>query len=327
VTPSDLTNKANYLEAPNLGFFPGGGAYSGAVGFSPSSASTDIVRCIQTGSPPTQVTFANDFGSFQPYGAGVTTDTVAHTVTVAPAAGNSGGCFWFPTTIPLNGKTLRGFFNFTFTNADPIGGPDLGNGFTLSFLRGDVGAPNACGTQTEMGILNVGTLWGSPSYFVETDIHHDNVIQLDTTNIDPAGNHTSIMANGNLTHSTTAGGNGYTTSACNGTAQGCLYSPANTFEESPTPLTHNQRIEIHTGCDSTCGTCSSGGPNAQIKVWTDCASCSDTASDFVASTPKASRCIALDPAMGSIYFGFTGGFSSAGGGQGVTIRNLDLRTQ
>jgi hypothetical protein len=31
--------------------------------------------------------------------------------------------------------------------------------------------------------------------------------------------------------------------------------------------------------------------------------------------------------MGSVYFGFTGGFSSAGGGQGVTLRNLDLRTQ
>lgn len=319
VTLADQSNKANYLEAPNLGLFPGGGAYSGATGFDPSSASADIVRCIETGSPPpTQVTFASNFGSFQPYGAGVTTNPVAHTVTVAPAAGNSGGCFWFPTTIPLNGKTLRAYYTFTFMNADPIGGPDLGNGFTLSFLRGDVGAPNACGTQSYMGVLNASTLWGNISLFLETDVHQDNA------NNEPNGtaNHTAIMANGNITHSAT---NGNLTSACNGSAQGCLYSPANTFEESPTPLTHNQRIEIHTGYnDAACTTAGVG--YAQIKVWTDCASCNDTASDF-ASTPKASRCTALDASMGSIYFGFTGGFSSTGGGQGVTIRNLDLRTQ
>jgi len=319
-TPADQSNKANYLEAPNLGFFPGTGAYSGAVGFDPSSASTDIVRCIQTGSPPpTQVTFASDFGSFQPFGAGVTTDPVALTVTVAPAAGSSGGCFWFPTAVPLDGKTLRAYLDFTFADSDPIGGQDRGNGFTLSFLRGDVGAPNACGTQSYMGVLDASPLWGNISLSLETDVHQDNA------NNEPNGtaNHTAIMANGNITHSAT---NGNLTSACNGTAQGCLYTPANTFEESPTPPNHNQRIEIHTGYnDATCS--SAGAGYAQIKVWTDCVSCSGTASDFVASSPKAGRCVALDASMDSIYFGFTGGFRSGASSQGVTIRNLDLRTQ
>jgi hypothetical protein len=171
-----------------------------------------------------------------------------------------------------------------------------------------------------MGALAASDLLGFDSLLVENDVHYD------VASSDPAGNHIAIMFSGNTAHSTTLGGNGYTTSACDGSAQGCLYSPANTFEESP-PLPHNQRIEIHTGCDSTCGTCNSGGPNSQVKVWTDCASCSDTASDFVATMPKASRCIALDPAMGTFYFGFTGGFSTTGGGQGVTIRNLDLQTQ
>ncbi len=323
VTPSDLTNKANYLEAPNLGFFPGAGAYIGATGFNPSAPSADIVRCIQTGSPPpTQVTFASNLGSFVTAGSGVTTSIPTQSVAVATAAGASGGCLWYPTAVPLSGRTLRAYYIFTFMSADPIGGPDLGNGFTLSFLRGDSGSPTAtdCGTKSNMGALAASDLLGFDSLLVENDVHHD------AANNDPAGNHTAIMYSGNTVHSATPGGNGYTTAACDGSAQGCLYSPANTFEESPTPLNHNQRIEIHTGYnDATCT--SAGGNYAQIKVWTDCASCSDTTSDFVVSAPKASRCIALDPAMNTFYFGFTGGFSTTGGGQGVTIRNLDLQTQ
>lgn len=324
ITATDKASAANYLEGSNATSFPIGTTYSGASTYNKASPSNDIVACITgTSSGMTQVTFASNLGSFVTAGSGVTTSIPTQSITVADAPGNSGGCLWYPTAIPLNGKTLRAYYAFTFMNADPSGGVDLGNGLTLSFLRGDVGSPTAaaCGTQSAMGVLGVSDLWGSLSFFVETDIHRDG----GAIN-DPAGNHTAIMANGNLSHSALAGGNGYTTAACNGSAQGCLYSPANTFEESPTPLNHNQRIEIHTGCDSACAACNSGGSYAQIKAWTDCASCSDTTGDF-ASTPTASRCTTLDTSMGSIYFGFTAGFSSAGGGQGVTIRNLDLRTQ
>lgn len=326
-TTTDKSAPANYLENVNASNFSSVAAttFSGnslfvKAGPGNPTSSQDVLSCI-AGPGSTQVTFASNLGSFVTAGSGVTTSIPTQSITVADAPGNSGGCLWYPTAIPLNGKTLRAYYAFTFMNADPSGGVDLGNGLTLSFLRGDVGSPTAaaCGTQSAMGVLGVSDLWGSLSFFVETDIRQDN------TNNEPNGtaNHTAIMVNGNVTHSAT---NGNLTSACNGSAQGCLCSPANTFEESPTPLNHNQRIEIHTGCDSACAACNSGGSYAQIKVWTDCASCSDTTGDF-ASTPTASRCTTLDTSMGSIYFGFTAGFSSAGGGQGVTIRNLDLRTQ
>jgi hypothetical protein len=310
---------ANYLEGNFLSLFNGGSPTSftsAPTSFSivnvNTAATADVAACINVSATPpssTQVTFASNLSSFVTAGSGVSASIPTQSVVVTTASGSSGGCLWYPTAIPLNGKTLRAYYTFTFTNADPIGGVDLGNGFTLSFLRGDVGSPTTCGTESAMGVLGVSDLWGSLSFSVETDIRET------AADNDPAGNHTAIMANGNVN------------AVCNGTTQGCLYLPANTFEESPTPLNHNQRIEIHTGCNNTCTTCNSGGAYAQINAWTDCASCSDTATDFVASTPKASRCTALDAALGSIYFGFTGGFSSGGGGQGVTLRNLDLRTQ
>jgi hypothetical protein len=52
VTPTDRSIKANYLEAPILDIFPGGGAYSGASAFDPTHPVKDIVRCIKTGSAP-----------------------------------------------------------------------------------------------------------------------------------------------------------------------------------------------------------------------------------------------------------------------------------
>lgn len=323
-TAIDKNVPANYLEGGNTSYFsqatppgPPNTPFSGAGSFINTGVSQDVLACI---GGVTQVTFASHFGSFQPYGAGVTTNPGSQTVTVAAATGSSGGCFWFPTAIQLNGKTLRAYYDFTFTNADPIGAQDLGNGFTFSLLRGDAGAPNACGTQSNMGALGASTAWGNISLLLETDIHQDNA------NNEPSGtaNHTAIMANGNANHSAT---NGNLTSACNGTAQGCLHSPANKFEELPTPQTHNQRVEIHTEySDGSCTSTTAGGAYAEIKVWSDCLSCGDTSADFP-SIATARRCVALDAAMGSIYFGFTGGFSSTGGGQGVTIRNLDLRTQ
>lgn len=319
VTPADQSNKANYLEPPNLSIFPGGGAYSGATGFNKTMPSQDLLACI-TPSGTTHVSFASNFGSFTTAGAGVTADSATQTVAVASTGGSSGGCFWYPTAIPLNGKTLRAYYDFAFANPDPAGGVDIGNGITISFLRSDVGPPTACGSESDLGALDLSTTWGNVSLFVETDIRKTSADN------DPAGNHTAIMANGNLAHSSSPSGNGYITSACNGTAQGCLHSPANKFEESPTPAQHHQRVEIHTGySDSTCT--STGGSYAQIKVWVDCAACNDTFTDFSATPPAASRCTTLDSSMNSIYFGLTGGFSSAGGGQGVTIRNLDLVTQ
>jgi len=314
----------NYLEGVNLGF-PTGTTYAGLAVYDNSQANIgrDVVRCITGngagGGPGTQVTFATDFNSFTTAGTGVTANSGTQSVTVAPSGGSNGGCFWYPTALPLNGKTLRAYYTFTFTTADTHAltgtGPDHGNGFSISFLRGDLGAPANCGTQNDMGALDASDPLGNISIFIETDVHQDN------SDNDPVENHTAIMTDGNFNHPA-----GSMTTACNGTARGCRHMPANKFEESPIPLSHNQRVEIHTGYSDAACTVSGSGSYALIKTWVDCAACNDTSVDFV-PTPTVVRCITLDPALNSLYFGFTGGFRTGGPSQGVVIQNLDLRTQ
>ena len=329
---------ANYLEAPNVPLpFPNSGAYSGLAGYNSASSSSDIVRCIK-GLPAggAQVSFANDFGSFVTTGVGVTTNVAvpgSPTVSINNAAGASGGCFWYPNSIPLAGKVLRLFYKHQFSFADPVGGADRGNGFSFQMVRSDLGSPSLpanpasekCGTQANMGVLNIGTMRGLISYVIETDVHQDLA-----SNNDPAENHTAIMLDGNLTHSPT---NGNPTLACNGSAAGCRHTPVNKFEESP-PANHNQRVEIHTGCDSTCAACNPAAhvaPNtyARVSVWVDCTDCSDVVADLdrVAQVPTVNRCMAVNPAMNSIYFGFTGGFRSGASQQGVTLSNMNLRSE
>lgn len=313
----------NYLEGANRTSFPAGNSYAGLNAYDKNQSSDDIVRCIVgngSGSGTgTQVTFASDFGNFVAAGTGVTTNSGTQTVAVANSPGASGGCFWYPTALPLNGRTVRAYYEFTFGNADNHAltgaGPDHGNGFNFTLLRGDQGAPAACGTQNNMGMFNAGDSFGVISLFVETDVHQDGA------NSDPTENHTAIMADGNFNHPA-----GTMTAACNGTARGCRHSPANKFEESPSPLPHNQRVEIHTGYTDAACTIGTGGSYAKFMAWVDCAGCTDTSTDFM-SSPTIVRCITLDPAMNNFYFGFTGGFRTGGPVQSVTIRNLDLRTQ
>lgn len=311
---------SNYLEGSVLtAFSTGATVFSGAAAYSSATPSADVLACVTT-LPGTQVSFAANFSSFTPIGSSVVTDTVNQTVTIT-TSGGAGGCFWYPNPVPLSGKTLRAHYDFNFFYADPVGGGDNGNGFTLSFLRGDAGPPAICGTQANIGALAASDLLGFISLLVENDVHHD------TANNDPAGNHTAIMYGGNLAHSSVSSGNGYTTSACDGSAQGCAYPAADTFEESPSPLTHNQRVEIHTGySDSSCTTLAASGTYMQIKVWTDCLLCSDTSTDY-AGTATASRCIALPAEMTNIYFGLTGGVTGGANPQAILIKNFDLLAQ
>ena len=325
---------ANYLEGTNATLFPASGTYTGTTHFSSTSASADVARCIK-GLPAgaTQKSFASDFASFVTAGVGVTTNATDKTVTVADAVGTSGGCFWFPSTIPLAGKALRAYYDYQFSTADTYAltgtGTDRGNGFTFQMVRNDIGSPTAvCGREADMGALALGAapgdMWGTLSFTFETDVHKDS------GDADPDENHTAIMAHGNLDHSLT---NGNPTSACNGTAAGCRHSPANKFEES-SPLLHNQRIEIHTGCNAGCSSCDPANhtaPNtyARITAWVDCTDCDDTVVDLdrAEKTPTINRCIILDTPLNSVYFGFTGGFRSGAAAQGVTIRNFHLRSE
>ena len=342
---STFGDPAMYLEGANATQFPGNGAYSGATQFSATSASTDFVRCIN-GLPAGAASFASpsDFASFTPTGVAVTTDTAttpsAPTVSISDASGTGGGCFWFANQIPLAGKTMRIFYDAQFFYADTFAltgsGNDRGNGFTFQMVRSDVGAPNTCGTETNMGALGTADIWGSFSFIVETDVYKDTASATSTTSRgDPTENHTAIMTNGNLNH----GLSGTMSAACNGTASGCQHSPANKFEQAPTPpAARNQRIEIHTGCNVGCGTCtpaSHAAPNtyARISAWVDCTDCSDVVADLNRTTkpPTIQRCAIVNTEMNSIYFGFTGGFrSGATAGeapaQGVTIKNFSLRS-
>jgi hypothetical protein len=42
--------------------------------------------------------------------------------------------------------------------------------------------------------------------------------------------------------------------------------------------------------------------------------------------PTLQRCVSSNPALNSVYFGFTGGFRSGARQQGVTLSNMLLRS-
>lgn len=347
VTNAEKNTWSNYLEGDVLTkFTTGATTFNGPTAYSAAASSADVLACVTpTPSAPTEVSFSANFGSFVSTGAGVSTNPATPSVTLALAGGASGGCFWSPIAIPLAGRTVRAYYEFTFTDPDTHAlirrGSDRGNGFTLSFVRGDLettptttpptyAPPNTCGAQSDMGALGAADTWGGSSFFVETDVYSNSI------DSDPVENHTAIMLNGNIGHT---GASDTMSAACNGSATGCQHAPANKFEENP-PLPHNQRIEIHTGCNATCGTCNPSAhvaPNtyARITAWSSCASCSNVAADLnrVTQPPTVQRCLDLgtgmypDGDMNSVFFGFTGGFRSGRSSQGVTLKNLFLRSE
>lgn len=332
LTAANKAAAGNYLEAPNAALFPASGAYTGTANFSRTAASADIIRCI-TGlsAGATQTSFASDMGTFVKVGgaSSVTLNTTDKTVALANTAGVGGGCLWSPTSIALAGKVVRVYYDFQFAFADSFArtgtGVDRGNGFSLSLVSGDFASPpTTCGTQARMGVLGAADVWGGNSIVIETDVYKD------AARADPAENHTAIMLNGNIDHT----GPGDTLStACDGSATGCRHSPANKFEESPLQ-THHQRTDIHTGCNATCTTCNPAthvAPTtyARIATWVNCTACSDVSIDIDrnATPPTIQRCVALDPALNTPFFGFTSGFRSGANQQGVTLKNFVLRSE
>ena len=317
---------AMYLEGPNT-VFPASGAYAGAGFFSASTASADLVRCIK-GLPAgaAQQSFARDLASFVPVGAAVSVDAASRSVALAGSAG-AGACFWSPKAVALSGKTLRAYHEFKFSASDAFAstglGSDLGNGFTLQFVTADPGAPGGCGSAAAMGTLGPADAWGAHSIIVETDLHRDADAN------DPLANHSALLRNGSLDH---AQAGASMNAGCDGSAAGCSHSPANRFEEEP-PLAHRQRVEIHSGCDALCTACNHrpvAAPNDHISVtaWIDCSDCSDIAQDLdrAAHQPTMQRCLGADPALDSVYYGFTGGFPGGAPAQAVTLGRLILRS-
>lgn len=333
-TTAERDTPANYLEAPLAALFPAQGSYTGNIDYFSNNSSADLVRCIKGLTPPAaQASFATDFGAFTASGAAaaVAPDAAAQALTLLDASGSTGGCFWYENAVPLAGRTLRSYYTFQFDFADPAGGLDLGNGFTLQLTRGDLGLPLGCGNETNNGALGPtatgaapGT-WGSFSFIIETDIRRN------ASRNDPAGNHTAIMKNGSVDH---AGFGSLSSSACNGTSNLCEHAATDKFEESPTPSAHNQRLEIFTGCNSTCAICTPSShvaPNtyAKVSVWVDCVNCSDVTTNLDRSVqaPTVQICSNLDASMNAVFFGLTGGFRSGPSNNRVTVRNFVLRSE
>lgn len=309
-----------YLTAANAAAFPDG--VTGGTTFDPLQADQDLFICLSPSGPIT-VSFDNDIGRFnEPEGAGLSIDLSTNPdhplVEVIASGETAGGCLWYPTAIPLSGRVVRVFYRSKFDIADPIGGDDEGYGFAFQMVRGDLGGePDRCGRTTNLGALSSFSPWGNLSFIFETDIFATS------THNDPSGNHVAIMIDGNLQHST-FGVNAPST-ACDGTRTGCVLTPANVLEESPSPTEHNHRLEIMTGCNSTCSTCSGAGIYARVRLWVDCSgvSCSDLTSDLSAQ-PVAQRCESLPNEIDQFYFGFTGGFKNS---QSVRIWDFNLRSE
>lgn len=331
----------NYLEGAVLTAFTAGlTTFSGPTAYSAGATSLDVLACVAPTPPGSkQVSFASDFGGLVVVGPGVALNAAAQTVSIGPAGGSSGGCVWSPTALGLATKVLRAYYEFTLTTADTFAltgtAPDHGYGFTISLVRGDNLAspptipatfvpPNTCGTESRMGTLGAADVWGGDSIIVETDVRRNGPA------LDPVENHTAIMLNGNIDHT----GPGDTMSAaCNATAAGCRHAPANNFEEAP-PQIHNQRIEIHTGCNAACTVCNPPAhapPNdfARITAWVDCVDCENVALDLnrVTRVPTIQRCVALAPSLTNPFIGFTGGFLGGASQQGVTLKNFVVRSQ
>lgn len=334
-----VASPANYLEGLNatrfgsVGSVPSGpfDMTSGRGKFNAMRSTQDIVRCI-TGAP-VNTSFGNNFAGFITVGVGVTATATATTQTlaIADAPGVAGGCFWSPTLTPLAGRVIRAYYDYQFTSSDPFAltsvGADRGNGFSFQMVTGQFSAPpNTCGTEVNMGVLGAADVWGADSIIFETDVHRD------AARADPIENHSAILLDGFLDHAPASPG-ATINAACNGTATGCRHSPANEFEESPLQI-HNQRIEVHSGCDAACTLCNPSAhavPNnyARVTAWVDCTDCNDTATDInrVAKVPTIQRCVVINAVLNTVYFGFTGGFRSGASQQGVTLTNFFLRSE
>lgn len=355
---NEKNDPAMYLEDDNAHLFPASGLYHGSYHFDANHPSRDLLRCIRALPPQIQqISLAGHMDEFQAIGDTVSkkkvdaatppTDTGVpilsgkSQVIFSPAspafpAESGASCLWYPQPLPLAGKRWRMYHSFRFDYSDTYAtasnqrGFDRGKGYTLQLLRGDLGAPEHCGSLHNMGALDANDAHGAISILIETDVHADSAHN------DPNGNHSAILLNGNLRHEQALGND------CNGQVSGCRHTPASTFEDTPMAM-HNQRVEIHTNCTADCSHCPSGEPagvqtedagtHALIKVWIDCQDCMSIQSDLPAErTPSLSRCIVLPPELHTSYFGFTGGFLSAAAlepakaapEQGVALGNFYL---
>lgn len=267
-----------------------------------------------------QVSFANDINQFQ-QAEGDSNAVQVNGNTLVLGGGvygsNGYGCFWYPSSYQLNGKTMRAYFKFKFTSIDnSIDSTSYADGFTFAVVSENM-PNNACGGAG----INIG--FGGLNY--------DSVaVEFDTYPNggswgwnDPANyNHVAIVKRGNNKHgvSTAMGNNPPCPSSPPGSSEGCAAPGPITWLEDG--VEHTVRVEIHTGCDTACSNCGSNPQNyALIKAWINCSSCNDLTQDY-SSTPTISHCFQLPSSMNNVKFGFTEG--TWGRTQNVEIKDFGI---
>lgn len=328
---SQRNDVAMYLEAPNVTLFPALGHYVGAKHFSATQPYQDLARCLRAlPTTASHFSFVEQLPQFALSGSGI-----LKTAPINPAHAGLGlstastaGCAWLDTALPLAGRTWRLYYRFRYQQSDPAQLHQRGYGHSLQLVRGDQERPDNCGTANHMGILQPAEHWNAASAFTVLSLVVESDIAQQLGHLDPAANHTAILQDGQLQHGLSS--DTLVSTACDGSASGCQHAPANRFEESPTQH-HNQRIEIHSGCNSDCSSChpATHGPgqdHVRISVWVDCRHCLGVSSDLDRDLlpPSASRCLALHDSLQQVYLGFSGGFSPAPFEQGVTISDFHL---
>lgn len=324
-----------YLEGHNASLFPAAGSYQGLAHFDPQQAQAEILRCIH-GLPASvqQISFTGNVDQFVTSGPGATLNKVIPAPPVSPGvpsglsqlvmsspagaawtATGHAGCLWYPHLLPLAGHSWRLYYSFRYSYADSFATssapaePDRGYGHTLQFLRGDLYAPDHCGQVVAMGALEQSDPLGSLSIIMENDVHRSSA------HLDPVANHTAILDDGQLRHAS-AVTRSCTTVAAGQATRSCRHSPAHHFEESPLQL-HNQRVELHSGCNADCSLCqptqhgTPGYQHVRIRAWLDCEACQNIAHDLATQPAQLQHCRLLPAAMNELYFGFTSGFLPA----------------
>lgn len=268
-TSTDKSSLLNYLASANRTAMaaPGNGDFT--KGSFSSTSNNDILACLKcdlsldigcstTGLPncasQQQISFQNNFGNFISTGTvgGIATDAINKTVTLASGS-NTAGCFWYPTALSLNGKTLRAYYEFNFAKKDnqntvqffpaAQASSQYGYGFTFAVVRGDIDITNQCGTAANTGIAGgtMGTL-AATNLFLETDVWSPSTPNTSIeqpyatsgTNRAFYGNHVSAQRNSSLTHAANA-----VTSTCSQVSPstaitGCFRSGDPTWLEDPT---------------------------------------------------------------------------------------------
>jgi len=238
------------------------------------------------------------------------------------------GCFWYPVSQELSGKTMRAYFEFEYRSG-------TGDGFTFALMRSSNSTDVYGGSGHALGY---GRRYGSGADYIPGNAL---AIEFDTyfyngpgVANDPSKNHIAVVRDDTdffgVTYAQNIHGQG-NTPGCNDDNDGdgikpCKEGSGNWPEDGKT---YKVRVEVHTGCDNNCNTCNQSGNKAFVKMWIwqegeDCQNCEDLNADYQSTTMQESinHCFELPSDLNNVKFGFTEG--TWGVTQEVIVSNFGI---